>query len=84
MRLLLAAARKYELVIGMHLLVAISMHLQCSNGNIIHTRATFQIQITAGLSDAVYLIESVVQGYQQEGIIPYCLRGPSSCMRRQK
>ena len=57
MRLSFAAARKCVLVIGMHILVAISMHLQCSNGNIIHTLSTFQIQITAGLSDAVYLIE---------------------------
>jgi len=56
---------------------------------IIHTCAIYQIQITTSLfdEDAVYLIEGVVGGlhtYLQEGVIPYCLRGPSTYTQRQK
>ena len=52
MRLSLAAARKYALIICMRLL------------SVLHTCAIYGIQITASLSDedAVHLIESVVGG----------------------
>jgi len=52
MRLSLAAARKYALIIMLCLLL------------VLRTRAIYGIQITASLSDedAVYLIESVVGG----------------------
>jgi len=56
MRLSLAAVRKYVHIICMRLLYI--------NGIIIHARALYQIQIMASLSheDAVYLIESVIEG----------------------
>jgi len=59
------------------------------NGNAIRTRAIFQIQITASLSDkdVVHPIDSVIWGYhicKRVQSPSYCLWGPSTCTRRQK
>ena len=79
-----AAARKYVLIICIRLLAVISMCLLM----VICTRAIFQIQIKASLSDedAVYLHESAVKDHHicmQEGMFPYCLQGTSTYTRRQ-
>jgi len=70
MRLSLAAARKYVLIICMRLLAIISVRL-------LRTRAIYRIQITASVSDedAVYLIKSVVGGLH----ICKRVRSPTVC-----
>jgi len=81
MRLSLAAARKYALIICMHLLAVISMRL-------LTVLYLLFIESTASLSDkdAVYLIESVVGGLH----ICKRVRSPTVCeglqlnTRRQK
>jgi len=90
MRLSLAAARKYVLIICMRLLAVISMRLLTV---LWRTRAIYWIHGKHGKSRG----KSIWRGrcvpdreccrrspYLQDGTIPYCLRGPSTYMWRQK
>jgi len=85
MRLLLAAARKYALTICMHLLVVISMHLlsvlntyTCYLWNLNYSKSIWR---RCCVPDRECCWRSP---YLQEGTIPYCFRGPSTYMQRQK
>jgi len=86
MRLSLAAAGKYALIICMHLLAIISMRLL---NTLVRTRAIYRIH--GKHSKSIWRRCCVPDRecfrrspYLQEGTILYCLRGPSTYTRRHK
>jgi len=77
MRLSLAAAKKYALIICMCLLAVISMYT-CYLSNPNYSKSVWR---RCCVPDRECCRRSP---YLQVGMIPYCLRGPSTYMWRQK